>query len=212
MIRLTCFSGLIKARSRYLIMLGFTTTNTDNPKNLTDEELLARSIREPWLFAILLERYQEPFLRKARAIIHSSEDAEEIVQDTFTKIYLNAAKFAPVEGASFSSWGYRILMNTAFTLYQKRMKEGKHFVNIDPEFEQLLGEKVNHSAFEEDRDMIERVLEKLPKHFGAVLRLHYLEHWSHQDIAKKSGESIGAVKARIHRAKAAFKKEWPDSV
>jgi RNA polymerase sigma-70 factor, ECF subfamily len=191
-------------------MLGFSTT--DQSGDLKDEELLARSVKEPWLFSILLDRYQEPFLRKARGIIHSPEDAEEIVQDAFTKIYLNAAKFVSVEGASFSSWGYRILMNTAFTLYQKRLKEGRRFVNIDPEFEQLLGEKANHVAFEEDKDMVERVLKKLPGHFAIALRLHYLEHWSHLDIAEMSGENVGAVKARIHRAKAAFKKEWPDSV
>lgn len=190
-------------------MLGFSTT--DQSGDLKDEELLARSVREPWLFSILLDRYQEPFLRKAKGIIHSPEDAEEIVQDAFTKIYVNASKFTPVEGASFSSWGYRILMNTAFTLYQKRVKEGKRFVNIDPEFEQLLGEKANHVAFEEDKDMVERVLEKLPEHFAVALRLHYLEHWSHLDIAEMSGENVGAVKARIHRAKAAFKNEWTDS-
>lgn len=194
-------------------MLGFSTTDhSDNTKNMTDEELLARSVGEPWLFSILLDRYQEAFLRKARGIINSPEDAEEIVQDAFTKIYLNATKFVPVEGASFSSWGYRILMNTAFTLYQKRVKEGKRFINLDPEFEQLIGEKSNHNAFLEDKDTVERVLQKLPEHFSVVLRLHYLEHWSHFDIAKKSGEKVGAVKARIHRAKAAFKKEWPDSI
>ncbi|MEX0913243.1 MAG: RNA polymerase sigma factor [Candidatus Paceibacterota bacterium] len=191
-------------------MLGFTTT--DQVGELTDEEILARSVREPWLFAVLLERYQEPFLRKAKGIIHSPEDAEEIVQDTFTKIYLNAAKFSPVEGASFSSWGYRILMNTAFTLYQKRLKEGKRFVNIDPDFEKLLGERGNHSAFEEDRDMVERVLKKLPNHLAAVLRLHYLERWSHQDIASQNDETVSTIKARVHRAKAAFKKEWPGNI
>ena len=40
-----------------------------------------------------------------------------------------------------------------------------------------------------------------------VLRLHYLERWSHQDIADQTGETVGTIKARIHRAKAAFRKE-----
>jgi DNA-directed RNA polymerase specialized sigma24 family protein len=39
------------------------------------------------------------------------------------------------------------------------------------------------------------------------LKLHYLEHWSHQDIAKETGENVGTIKARIHRAKAAFRKK-----
>lgn len=120
-------------------MLGFTTT--DRTRNLSDEEILTRSKREPWIFAVLLERYQDAFLRKAKNIIHNEEDAEEIVQDTFTKIYMHSDSYEPKEGAKFSSWAYRILMNTAFTRYQKRTKEGKRFVNIDPEFEQLLGEK-----------------------------------------------------------------------
>lgn len=190
-------------------MLGFSTT--ERASELTDEEVLSRSVREPWLFAVLIDRYQEAFLRKAVGIVHSKEDAEEIVQDTFTKIYLNAGRFKPVPGASFSSWAYRILINTAFTVYQKRLKEGKRFINLDPEFESLIGEKKLHSGFEEERDAVDRLLTRLPGHLASVLRLHYLEHWSHRDIAALEGETIGAVKARIHRAKAMFKKAAADA-
>lgn len=189
-------------------MLGLTTT--DDAKELSDEEILARSQKEPWIFAVLLERYQEAFLRKARTIIHNEEDAEEIVQDAFTKVYMNADKFEVREGAKFSSWAYRILMNTAFTRYQKRVKEGQRFVHIDPEFEQFIGECAEHSGFQEKRDAIDRVLERMPTHFVYVLRLHYLERWSHQDIADETGETVGTIKARIHRAKGAFRKEAKD--
>lgn len=189
-------------------MLGLT--DTDNTKDLSDEEILARSQKEPWIFAVLLDRYQDAFMRKANTIIHNQLDAEEIVQDAFTKIYINAHKFEIREGAKFSSWGYRILMNTAFTVYQKRVKEGQRFVNIDPEFEQLIGERAEHSGFEEKRDAIDRVLERLPGHFSRVLRMHYLERWSHQDIADETDETVGTIKARIHRAKASFRKEAKD--
>ncbi|OGG85644.1 hypothetical protein A2392_02660 [Candidatus Kaiserbacteria bacterium RIFOXYB1_FULL_46_14] len=185
-------------------MLGFSTTDQTN--NLSDEEILVRARREPWLFAILLERYQEAFLRKVRTIVRSPEDAEEIVQDAFTKIYLNADRFTPQEGAQFSSWAYRILLNTAFTLYQKRVKEGQRFVNLDPEFERLVGERSLHSGFEEDRDLVERILARMPGHFATVLRLHYMERWSQEDIAEQSGESVGAVKARVYRAKEQFRR------
>ena len=186
-------------------MLGFTTT--DDAQELPDEEILARSRKEPWIFAVLLERYQEAFMRKARSIVRNQQDAEEVVQDAFTKIYVHADKFQVRDGAKFSSWAYRILMNTAFTRYQKRVKEGQRFVNIDPEFEEFYGERAHNSGFEEKRDAIERVLERLPGHFVYVLRLHYLEHYSHADIAAETGESVGTIKARIHRAKGAFRKE-----
>lgn len=179
----------------------------DDAREMTDEEVLFRSQTHPWLYGVLLDRYQDAFMRKAMSIIHNQLDAEEIVQDAFTKIYMNADKFVPQDGAKFSSWAYRILMNTAFTRYQKRVKEGERFVNIDPEFEQMYGERKGHSGFEERRDGIERILVRLPGHFAAVLRLHYLERWSHQDIADETGETVGTIKARIHRAKAAFRKE-----
>lgn len=189
-------------------MLGLTTT--DDARELSDEEVLARSQKEPWIFSVLLDRYQDAFMRKAMSILHYQLDAEEVVQDAFTKIYMNAAKFEPQEGAKFSSWAYRILMNTAFTRYQKRLKEGQRFQNIDPEFEEFIGERANHSGFEEKRDGIERVLDRMPGHFVYVLKLHYLERWSHQDIADETGETVGTIKARIHRAKAAFRKEADD--
>ena len=67
-----------------------------------------------------------------------------------------------------------------------------------------------HSGFAEKRDGIERILARMPEHLAYVLRLHYLEHWSQEDIATKTGENVGTIKARIHRAKAAFKKESKD--
>jgi len=189
-------------------MLGFSTT--DEASEWEDERILQESHSSPWLFTLLVERYQEPFLRKARTIVRNPLDAEEVVQDAFTKIYVHADKYEPQSGAKFSSWAYRILMNTAFTRYQKLVKEGQRFTHIDPEYEQWFGEEKEHSGFEEKRDGIERILERLPGHFALVLRLHYLEHWSHQAIADETGENVGTIKARIHRAKAAFKKEGKD--
>jgi len=186
-------------------MLGFTSS--DNVDDLSDEEVLRRSQTQPWLYGVLVDRYQAAFLRKARTIVFNPLDAEEIVQDAFTKIYVHADKFSPVDGAKFSSWAYRILLNTAFTRYQKLVKQGQRFTNLDPEFEQFIGEQANHSGFEQRRDGIDRILEQLPGHFAYVLRLHYLERWTHQDIAVDTGENIGTIKARIHRAKEAFRKK-----
>ena len=100
----------------------------------SDEEVLELSIEQPNLFAVLIDRYQEAFLRKAGSVIRNKEDAEDIVQETFTKIYLYAAKFQVQEGASFKSWGYKILMNTSFTHYKKRKRHLGATADLDPEF------------------------------------------------------------------------------
>lgn len=185
----------------------FGLTIDEGIKTLTDEVLLARVQREPWLFTEILTRYQTAFLRKTKTIIFNEQDAEEVVQDAFTKIYMNAHRFEVREGAKFSSWAYTILVNTALTRYQKCVKEGKRTLLLDPEYMELMGEMKEHSAFNQDTDAIERILSNIPGHFARVLRLHYLEHWSHKDIAEETGETVGAVKARIHRAKAEFRKE-----
>lgn len=186
-------------------MLGIPTT--DDAENWEDEKILAAAQSAPWLYSVLVQRYQDPFTRKVRGIIRNPLDVEEVVQDAFTKIYLNADKYEPQSGAKFSSWAYRILLNTAFTRYQKLVKDGQRFAAIDPEYEQLFGEMKEHSGFEERRDGVERILARLPGHFAQVLRLHYLERWSHDAIAQETGENVGTIKARIHRAKAAFRKE-----
>ena len=186
-------------------MFGISSIN--DIQDWEDERVLMACRAQPWLFTVIVDRYQEPFLRKAKGIVRNPLDAEEIVQDAFTKIYVYADKFSPQDGAKFSSWAYRILMNTAFTRYQKLIKEGQRFATIDPEFEQFIGEKKEHSGFEEKRDGVERILARLPGHLSYVLRLHYLERWSQEDIAEETGENVGTIKARIHRAKAAFRKE-----
>jgi RNA polymerase sigma-70 factor, ECF subfamily len=184
-------------------MLGLTTT--DEARLLSDEEVLVRSKGEPWLFAVLLERYQDAFLRRARRIIRSEQDAEDIVQETFTKIYLHSGKFQPQEGARFSSWAYMILTNTSLTRYAKNVRLGRTNASLDPEFELLLAD-TNSSAEDRDtQDMVARVLGELPGHFADVLRLFYLERWSHKDIAERTGETVSAVKTRVHRAKQAFR-------
>jgi RNA polymerase sigma-70 factor (ECF subfamily) len=188
----------------------FGITSLGDIQTWDDEQILLASRAQPWLFSVLVDRYQEPFLRKARGIVRNPLDAEEVVQDAFTKIYVYADKYEPQSGAKFSSWAYRILMNTAFTRYQKLIKEGQRFTAIDPEFEQFIGEMKEHTGFAEKRDGIERILERLPEHLSYVLRLHYLERWSQEDIANETGENVGTIKARIHRAKAAFKKESKD--
>lgn len=175
--------------------------------SLTDEEALYRSRREPWLFSVLLDRYQDAFFRKAESILHSPLDSEEVVQDAFTKIYLNSERFEVREGAKFSSWAYTILINTALTRYMKRKRHGAHVTALDPEYEQHAGD-ADKRAEQEEHDEVARILAKMPGHFGAVLRMHYLERWSHKDIAQSLGTSVAAVKTRIHRAKGVFKKEY----
>src|SRR3989338_3468703 len=116
----------------------------------SDEEILALSVSKPDLFSILVDRYQESFLRKANHIIKNDpETAGDLVQDTFVKIYLNAPKFKIVEGATFKSWGYKILINTCFTKYKKLKNERVFLNDLDPEIQELVPSKADIDSFEQ---------------------------------------------------------------
>ena len=174
----------------------------------SDEELLARSFNKPHLFAALLDRYEEAFLRKAESILHNREAAEDAVQDTFVKIYKNARRFVPQPGAGFKSWGYRILVNTCFTAYKKLKNEGVFLADLDPEIQELVGDKMvaEHQEQSLNIDEVSSLLQKLPENLQGVMRLHFIEGKPHADVARIVGISEGAVRARVHRAKAELRK------
>ncbi len=106
---------------------------TEDVGTLSDAEVLARSQKEPDLFAVLVRRYEAALLRRAKTILRSPEDAEEAVQDAFTKMYLYADKYHAQEGASFSSWAYTILNRVAYTKYVARRKENGQVAELEPE-------------------------------------------------------------------------------
>jgi len=127
----------------------------DGEENLKDEEILDLSQRSPKYFEILVHRYSQAFLRKVKPITKNEADANDIVQDTFVKIYLNGAKFRPVPGASFKSWAYKILLNTAFTWCKKRKREKEMILDIDPELAELVPELNDVSGINSfDRDFL----------------------------------------------------------
>ena len=174
---------------------------------MEDEELLAVSRAKPQLFAIIVERYQEPFLRKARRILGDRPEVEDVVQEVFTKIYVYSNNFAKQEGASFSSWAYKILMNTTFTHYQKLKRKGEMVANID---EEILALAPDHSyrALEKDnfKDAVATVLSRMPEALAKVLSLQFLEDKSQDEIALELGTTVSAIKTRFHRAKKEFRK------
>jgi RNA polymerase sigma-70 factor (ECF subfamily) len=181
----------------------------ETERELEDEELLVASLSHPSLFARLVRKYEEPFLRKAQNIIKDKESAEDIVQETFAKIYLNAGKFKKQEGARFSSWGYRILINTALTHYQKRKRVGQANVALDEEIWALIPDK-NLRQFEKTQlmDEVASVLTRMPEMFAKALSSFFIEGKTQEEMAREEGVSIGAIKTRVHRAKNEFRKVY----
>ena len=191
-----------------LYSVAMTEYQTDSAEVLeADEDILAASISTPALFARLVKKYEAPFLRKAFSIVRDERESEDIVQEAFVKIYLNAPRFKKQEGAQFSSWGYRILINTALTHYTKRKKEGMHRAELDPEILELFPDaSVEEFGKKEISDEVASVLVKMSPLFAQVLTAFFIEGKPQEVIAAQEGVTVGAIKTRVHRAKREFER------
>ncbi|MEK7586264.1 MAG: RNA polymerase sigma factor [Patescibacteria group bacterium] len=172
----------------------------------SDEEVLWASHRRPALFKVIVARYQSAFLRRARKILGARPEVDDVVVETFTKIYLNAKKFKAVEGANFRSWAYQILKNTAFTYHAKLARQNEKYYGLE---DSALENLPSAEQLEESyglKDLVARALTVLPSVFSRILSLHFLEDRSLKEIAVREDISLAAAKTRLYRAKKEFKK------
>ncbi|HLP43916.1 MAG TPA: RNA polymerase sigma factor [Candidatus Nanoarchaeia archaeon] len=180
-------------------------TDLESLETKDDVEVLNLSLSKPDAFAILVSRYELPFFHKVFAIVKNREEAQDIVQDTFVKIFIHGAKFKPQDGASFKSWGYRILLNTCFTYLKKKNREKEFVSAVEPEVLQSFGD-VEDIERKYNLDHFLFIVSKLPVVVSSLLRKVMMEGKSHEEIAAEEGTSVGAVRTRLHRARAEFKK------
>lgn len=165
------------------------------------------SLSQPSVFEMLVDRYQDDFFRTALKIVHHKEEAEDIIQESFTKIYLNAKKFREVEGASFKSWAYKIVINTAFTHYKKLKRSRESIKYVDQSFYEGFAEVGRNIETEADiQILVSRNLSKMPLHLQAVLKKYYLEDKSQKSIAEEEKVSVTTIKMRLFRAKKVLRK------
>ncbi len=174
---------------------------------MKDEEILRAALDEPAMFEMLTERYQEPLMRAALRVVRNHEEAEDIVQEAFVKMYRNAEKFQKLDGIEFKSWAYKVTINTAITHYRK-LKRGEFAVEDPGVFQEPGGEfmdtRISFSA--DAKAAVARLLEKIPPHLGSVLRRYYLEDKSYRTVAEEEKISIPTLKMRLFRAKKLFRK------
>ena len=172
--------------------------------NLKDEEILAASLEKPAFFKILVDRYQEAFIRKALGILRQQEEAEDIVQETFVKIYFNGKKFKKMEGIEFKSWAYKILVNTAISRYRKISKKWQ-MESTDPlDLEMASDSELSTENIileSENKSLAADLLSRLPKPLARLVSLYYIEDKPYKEIAKQEGITMAALKMKLFRAK-----------
>lgn len=177
--------------------------------SMSDEQILIRSLKEPNLFGLIVDRYQAPLLARATRLLGSPEAAQDAVQETFIKIYIKAGQFVNREGKpdAFRAWAYTILIRHCFSILRQDERAGNELIPLDPGLEGVIADpKADTWERATLSDEVLSVLSRLPATFRRVLEAYFFDGASEQEIADKEGVSVGAIRVRMHRAKKEFKK------
>lgn len=140
----------------------------------------------------------------AYRVMGRREDAEEVTQDVFVKVYRKLGSFQ--FKSAFSTWIYRITMNTAINLYRKRSKERLRKVSFD---DAIGGDKypednrgpAMEAEKKERRELVRSMLMALPEPQRACVVLKDLEGLKYEEIAKVLDINLNTVRSRLSRAR-----------
>ncbi len=155
-------------------------------------------------FGYFVETYQDMAITVACRICGNRQDAEDVVQESFVKAYRNLHSFR--SESKFSSWLYRIVYNTAVTHTNAKIwisdsceeltQINKESTDFDTETQIIATER---------SEVVQNVLDRMPKGNALLLTLYYMEDNSIKDIAKITGLNETNVKVKLFRARKLFK-------
>jgi RNA polymerase sigma factor (sigma-70 family) len=152
-------------------------------------------------FAALVDRYKDLVFTLTLRMLKNREEAEELSQDTFIKIYRSLDKF---KGESkFSTWLYKVAYNTCLDRLRKNKRE-QYTVAIDDYTEQQIATLHNAVDAIEDKErkqMLQDCLHLLPGEDSFLLTLYYFEEQSVKEIAKIIGVTANHVKIKLFRSR-----------
>ena len=149
-------------------------------------------------FSELVKKYQERIYWHVRRIVIDHEDADDVVQEIFIKIYKNLESFR--EASQLFTWIYRIATNESLTFIKKKQRQ--HMQSID-DIQHELVDKIQNGPYIDGDEIQKRLQEAiltLPDKQRLVFNMKYFETLKYDEIAEITGTSVGALKASYHLA------------
>lgn len=192
-------------------------TASSDLSSLSDHELVENCKFElPYesrSFRVLMDRYQNKVMAKAESMLNNVEDAKDMTQEIFIKVYNNLPRFAMK--AKFSTWLYIITVNSCLSLIDKRQRSPQWWLTeeLDDSFVEkeeseiftILGKGIEREGAME---CIEETLQEIDDGHRSVLQLRFLEELNYQAIADRLKIGLSAMKMRLKRAREEFREQF----
>ena len=166
-------------------------------------------------FRGLVDRHKWRVYSTLMSLVGDEDVAEELAQDTFVKAYTGLADFRA--NAAFGTWLLQIAIHNARD-HRRRMARlrDRQVVSLEALREARLsgfdpadttrdGNASNRVESREETVLVRNAMAKLPPQYREVITLKHFEGWSFEDIAASTGDSVGTLKVRAHRARRMLK-------
>jgi RNA polymerase sigma-70 factor (ECF subfamily) len=161
-------------------------------------------------FRILVERHLPRGHAIARRVLHSEADAEDALQEAFTKVWVHAARWRPSQ-AAFSTWLYRIVVNTCLDAARRRRPE----VGAEALRETLADEAAHAEALlgaEQSAERVRAAVQRLPVQQRMAVTLCYFEELTNPEAAILMSIHIKALEGLLVRARRSLRQWLPDAM
>jgi len=164
-------------------------------------------------FRELVQLYKDKMYHLAYRMLSNKQEAEDVVQETFLRVYTNLNRYDDTH--KFSTWIYRIATNLCIDRLRKR----KGTLSLDaenPEGEGIDGYDMLSSSdplpeqqlvLSETQQLIRDAIEKLPAKYKSIVILRYLHDMSLQEISNVLNMPVTTIKTRVHRGREALRKK-----
>jgi RNA polymerase sigma-70 factor (ECF subfamily) len=149
-------------------------------------------------FRMLLNQYQKPLYNHIRNIVLNHDDADDVLQNTFIKVFQYLKNFKG--DSKLFSWIYRIATNEAITfINQKAKKNG----TTSEALQTKIVENLKSDSYFDGNEIqikLQKAIITLPEKQQLVFKMKYFEEMKYEDISEILGTSVGALKASYHHA------------
>jgi RNA polymerase sigma-70 factor, ECF subfamily len=182
-----------------------------SPSSLSDEELVGRVLSgQEDFFEVLLRRYQSRVVAHVARMVGSREDAHDLAQEIFLKVFGALDRYNP--SYKFSTWLFRIAGNAAIDHLRKRRPRTipLEAPDADGKMSPLEYKSGDLDPYGELRNLergsaIARAIADLPPEFRELITLRHFGGLSYEQIAEVKGMPLGTVKNKLFRARAVLK-------
>lgn len=167
-----------------------------------DDSELVSGLKDPFrkerCFKKLVLKYQQRIYWHIRRMVVSHEDSDDLVQETFIKVFRNINRFRG--NSELYTWIYRIATNECLTFLKKKRK--RFFIPIDDVNQNLINELEQGAYINADEVALklQKAILRLPDQQRLVFNLKYFDELKYEEISEITGKSIGALKANYHHA------------